>query len=230
MKPIYATLLLLLLFVLPSLAKNNYEKGYVLNNEGTKIECLIDNLYWLDNPTKIEYKIDDRIVKVSLKELQAFEIYDYGKFERHIVKISIPKQAIEKNELYSWKTDTVFLKVVLKGNPSLYCFQNGYSNIYFYQSASDTIPIQLKYRLSEYNGELKTDFSFRNQLNYLSNGCVKLPKGWMEKIQYNKTELIAAFEKLNKCNNTPTFFYKRKKADFLCPTHGGYGWYYNKST
>jgi hypothetical protein len=51
---------LFLLIILTQISLNcysqiNFEKGYFYNNENKKIECLIKNNDWLNNPTQIKY-------------------------------------------------------------------------------------------------------------------------------------------------------------------------------
>ena len=51
-------LLILLIFIstFNSYAQTSFEKGYFINNEGQKTDCLIKNIDWKDNPTEIKFK------------------------------------------------------------------------------------------------------------------------------------------------------------------------------
>ncbi|WP_417619381.1 hypothetical protein [Oceanihabitans sediminis] len=36
-----------------------YENGYYIDNSGNKVDCLIKNVDWKDNPTSFEYKLTE---------------------------------------------------------------------------------------------------------------------------------------------------------------------------
>ena len=48
-------IMLLFLIVTESFGQIKYEKGYFINNENKKIECLIKNKDWKNNPSEFSY-------------------------------------------------------------------------------------------------------------------------------------------------------------------------------
>ena len=53
-----------LFLVFPILATNccaqiSFEKGYYIDNSNQKVDCLIKNVDWKNNPTSFEYKLSD---------------------------------------------------------------------------------------------------------------------------------------------------------------------------
>ena len=59
----------------------NYEKGYYINNEGNKIEGLIKNIDWQNNPTYFEFKTSELAEGQTIKIESAKEFGVY-KFRR----------------------------------------------------------------------------------------------------------------------------------------------------
>ena len=56
----------------------SFEKGYYINNSNQKVNCLIKNYDWKNNPIDFEYKIleTDQEKKASLKSIKEFGIYN----------------------------------------------------------------------------------------------------------------------------------------------------------
>ena len=85
-------LLFLLLFAFSgtiSYSQNTFDQGYFVNNSDQKIECLIYNIDWKNNPTKFDYKTDENaeIQTESIENIKEFSVNDASKFIRKSVQI-----------------------------------------------------------------------------------------------------------------------------------------------
>lgn len=73
-------LLLLLLTILSfdASAQISFEKGYFITNAGEKIDCLIKNIDWKNNPVDFEYQLvqNGTLMNENIKSVQEFGIYN----------------------------------------------------------------------------------------------------------------------------------------------------------
>jgi hypothetical protein len=165
----------------------------------------------MSKPNKITYSVDGKLLEGDITNIQSFEIYGFAKYERNNVEAAIPRQAIENSTAFKWEKKTLFLRVLVEGGLSLYSYEGGYTSIYFYKSNSDSLPIQLKHRISEAEGKINTDNTFINQLNFLSRNCQNLPSNEVERTLYRKDDLIHIFVKMNECQKAPFVLHLRKQ-------------------
>ena len=54
----------------------NFEKGYFITNSDEKIDCLIKNRDWKNNPIDFEYKLsdNDKFISTNIKLVKEFGI------------------------------------------------------------------------------------------------------------------------------------------------------------
>ena len=134
-------LLFLLLTVLgfSSYAQISFEKGYYIDNNDQRIDCLIKNIDWKNNPTEFEYKLSENSTpeKATITSVKEFGVVSISKYIRSTVNIdrsidnvnSVILISKEKNPVY--KEEELFLKVLLEGKASLYLFEMGNSKNFF---------------------------------------------------------------------------------------------------
>lgn len=189
----------------------NFEKGYIITIDGERKECEIDNKDWPVNPEKISYKIADQVTTGDVKNIKEFGVYGYSVYERHIVKAAFPTKDVEDEPAYPWQTDTLFLQVMLEGNPSLYCCKTSFAPVYFYQGKDDAAPLQLRHRLSSQNGNIQKDNAFRNQLSLFAANCGSNVTTSLSRLEYRGQALLDMFKQINACNKTEYTEIKRTK-------------------
>lgn len=75
MRPILSTLFLFL-FSFSLFAQVTYEKGYIIDNTGEKINCFIRNLDWSNNPVDIQYRLNENseTITANVSSIKAFMI------------------------------------------------------------------------------------------------------------------------------------------------------------
>ncbi|MEL0456878.1 outer membrane beta-barrel protein [Flavobacteriaceae bacterium SZ-1-7] len=193
----------------------SFENGYYIDNNNQKINCLIKNVVWENNPTEFEYKLDENVETKTavLKYVKEFGINNTSKFIREIVNIDrssekINKISIEKNPLFN--KEEVFLKVLVEGSANLYMFRDKDVTRFFYSKENSNIkPLIFKSYITQ-NDKIAKNHHFKQQLwNDLK--CPTLTTNKIERVDYHKDELANIFTEYNKCNNQEYTNYEAKK-------------------
>lgn len=207
-------LLLTAILSLSATAQISFEKGYFINNSGEKIDCLIKNIEWRNNPTEFEYQLvqNGSFMNENINSVKEFGIYNSSKYVRSAVKID--KSANQINNLSDDKNpifveEQLFLKVLVEGKSNLYQYENGNLQRFFYNK--DTANIEQLIFKNFKNSEDKTgeNNQFRQQLwNDLKCPSITMKK--MANLKYQKNSLIAFFAEYNKCNNSEFVNYDGK--------------------
>lgn len=185
-------------------AQIKYEKGYFIDNFDQKIECLIKNEDWVNNPEIFKYKlIETEEEKVnSILNVKEFGIQNFSKYIRSESKIDNSNDNISQlknNRNPEWITKTIFLRLIVDGKYKLYDYVSDFQRRYFY-SASDSSIEQLVFKkyLAEDNVEVKQNKTFQQQL--LNNViCEKINKSKISKLNYNLADLEEYFLQVNNC-------------------------------
>ena len=136
MKKALATLALLILYF-HCLSQIIFEKGYFINNQGTKIPSLIKNADWKHNPDQIEYRLGEgsEIKLITVQDVQEFGVGDDAKYVRHEVEIDssddrVPFLSLDRKP--AWKTETLFLKTLVEGKATLLIYDDDVIQRFFF--------------------------------------------------------------------------------------------------
>jgi hypothetical protein len=136
MKPLFALALLTILH-LAGYAQIDYQQGYYIRNDGTKISCLIKDYGWISNPTYIVCKSspDAAPVTIGMAGILEFGVGN-SKYQRFDVDVETSADAID--ELSSspqpkYRHDTAMLKLLVEGRASLYLYQKKRLTRYFFR-------------------------------------------------------------------------------------------------
>ncbi|CAA9198038.1 porin family protein [Flavobacterium collinsii] len=186
-------------------AQISFEKGYFISNNGTRTECFIKNIDWNYNPTDFKYKInsEDTDTKTeTITNVQEFGIENHTTYKRAKVNIDLSSDVLEsfstdKNPI--WKEQLVFLKVLVKGEASLYYYTNNDITRFFYETKERSAE-QLVHK--EYIAELNNSRTtvennyFRQQL--FNNVKTKNTTEYdVKNLPYKKEALMKYFLKYN---------------------------------
>jgi hypothetical protein len=209
-----------LLFLLTTILSLNcysqisFENGYYIDNNNQKINCLIKNLDWEDNPTEFKYKLTENseLNIKTIKSVKEFGIDNASKYVRGFVKID--RSSNEAGELdnqrkVAFEEEELFLKVLVQGKSTLYSYVDGNLIRYFYNIEKSNIE-QLVFK-SYVTPEFKIGVNnrFRNQLwNNLK--CSDIKKSRAEKLKYRKSDLVNFFVAYNNCNNQENINFEEK--------------------
>ncbi|QKX03573.1 hypothetical protein HN014_01135 [Aquimarina sp. TRL1] len=193
------------------IAQIKFEKGYYINNQGDKIDCLIKNEEWHDNPATIAYKIseDSSDTSLSINDFKSFKVGNqhYIRANVKIDRSGRDLSSLTENRSPEFTEETLLLKVLMKGKASLYLFREGNLNLYFFKKENNDIE-QLIYkeyliRLSDNtlnSRKVGVNNYFRQQLLNTLN-CPDINEKDAANLDYKKKELVRYFLKYNRCKN-----------------------------
>lgn len=212
--------LLVLLIILCRLNLNaqvNYEKGYYIENSNVRKNCFIKNKNLYNNPETFLYKLnqEDNIVNAEdIKNIKEFGIGATIKYERYNVQIDTSSDDLDKLSGRiepEWKQTTLFLKVLIEGDASLYLYRKGSFVRYFYKLKEGEIKqlVCKKYfDLNEDYVKYQQNNQFRNEL--WSNLRCNLSIDEVTKLDYNSHDLSSFFREYNNYKNKIFIDYKIK--------------------
>ena len=192
-------------------AQTEFQKGYYLTNEGTRIECLIKNKKWLDNPQDFEYKKNSKSKPTikGLDDVQEFAITGIRKFVKFQVKINLTSDRLHSmshQKAPEFEDALLFLEEIVDGKAKLYFYRKGHAKRYFYTEESSNIEqlIYKKYRIKipgYANKDVATNRDYRIQLwNNLKCNTIKMER--LENVDYKRNDLVKFFIEYNKCHNS----------------------------
>lgn len=195
-------------------AQISFEKGYFISNDGKRTECFIKNLDWGNNPTDFKYKIqvnDDDYKTATIADVEEFGVDNITTFKRAKIKMDRSTDDLVKISQTGkpvWEETTLFLRLLVQGEATLYSYKEENLIRYFYETK--TVPLEqlvhLKYILLEdgkSTGDLKENNYYKQQLNNnarLSNTSDRDIKN----LQYKKADLTTYFLKYNNTDSKTT--------------------------
>ncbi|MDH5368243.1 MAG: tRNA modification GTPase [Cyclobacteriaceae bacterium] len=212
--------ILLILLSLNTFSQISFQKGYYIDNNYKKTECLIKNVDWKDNPSEFTYKLENSSIpqKGDIASVKEFGVYGFSKYIRENVKIdhsSNDYKALTDDKNPIWKQEVLFLKVIIEGKSSLYYYENRDLKRFFY-SVSDTSVNQLIYkRYLVNNSTIASNNRFRQQLA-IDVMCTNTSMNSLKKVTYNLKVLEKHFINHNRCiGDTTMVNFNRSKNDLL---------------
>ena len=192
-----------------------FEKGYYIDNSGQKIECLIKNLDWRNNPINFQYKIteNEQANEATIENVKEFGIYNTSKFIRGTVELDRSTEDtnnLSKDRNPIFEEEQLFLKVLKEGKANLYAYNDTGLRRYFYRIENSGIT-QLVYKKYEtLNGKLGVNNYYKQQL-LKELKCSSISLKEIENIAYKKNSLIELFTDYNTCNGSEINGFKEKK-------------------
>ncbi|MFB6317705.1 hypothetical protein [Saccharicrinis sp. FJH54] len=179
-----------------------FEKGYFIDNENIRTECLIKNIEWKDNPVDFIYKYNeaDEINKNTIDSVKEFGIYGNVLYRRFNVKIDNSSDNVNRISLKKdpvWSEETLFLKLLVDGKASLYIYEDGNIERYFY-SVKDSPVTQLIYRKYLNDKAITYNNKFRQQL-WIDVRCDNTKMKTVEYLNYRQKDLKKYFMNYNEC-------------------------------
>ena len=209
------TLFLALILGLNGFTQSSFIKGYYINNSNEKINCLIKNVDWLNNPTEFKYKLSENSQQETqtINLVKEFVIINVAKYVRHNINIDrssnvINEMGYDKNPIF--KKEQLFLKVLIEGKANLYLYEDkGLVRYFFNKDLTEVKQLIFKNYLTD-EGMVAKNNEFRRQLwNTLK--CENISMDQLAKINYRQSELIKFFSKYNECINSEFVNYQKKQ-------------------
>lgn len=198
----------------------SYVEGYFINDSNQKIDCLIRNIDWKNNPVEFEYKISEQAKKETLtidsvKEFGIDNISKYIRFDVNIDRSSNHQNHLSNDKNPIFKKEKLFLKVLIEGEASLFLYKDKSLTRYFYKTSQlDIMQLIFKeYKTPE--NKIATNNEFRRQL-YNNLKCSDISLVDLKHIDYEKKTLLKFFNKYNRCNNSEFVNFEEKiKSDLF---------------
>lgn len=192
-----------------------FEKGYYVDNSNLKIDCLIKNADWENNPLEFEFKLseNDMVSKENIQNTKEFGIYDVSKYVRSKVKIDRSNESIEKlsfDKEPAFVDEELFLNVLVEGKANLYQYKDRNLIRYFYSQGNSNIQ-QLVYKsYKATNIKIKKNKKYLQQL-FTDLNCSSIDMDMIKKVDYNKNELVNFFIYYNgNCSNEEYMNFEEK--------------------
>lgn len=205
-----------LLFLLTTILSFNcysqitFEKGYFINNNGEKTDCLIKNIDWVNNPTEFEFKLSeiDEAKKSTISTIKEFGIVNVLKFIR--AKVKIDRSSLDINKLSNdrnpvFNEEQLFLKVLVEGKVTLYQYTDKSLKRYFYRVDNESIE-QLVYKNYMTVDNRVGENKYYQQQLWKNLECDNLSKDKIKNISYTKNDLIKFFKDYSECQESPLVY------------------------
>ncbi len=218
MKKLFLTLTTVL-FSTFLFAQINFEKGYIITENGDRLEVFIKNEDWKNNPTSIDYKTSLEAEKnsISIENIQEFGIENISQYVKFTVDIDtspVLLRNLDSDKRPNFKEKTILLKTLVDGDATLYKYENGNNRKYFYKTNEKNIE-QLVFKEYQQGSYVNKNNRFKQQIfNYLK--CEDISYSQIQNLEYEERSLTKLFKEYNACND-PNYrekFKKTKKSDF----------------
>ena len=196
----------------------SFEKGYFINNDNQRVECLIKNMDWKNNPSEFDYKLtaDGSAEKGSLANIKELGVTGFSRYVRADVENDLSPadlNNLSKKPDPEWSLQRLFLKVLVDGKATLYYYENK-GLVRFFYSVSDTAINQLIYK--EYytaDNQVAENRQFRVQL-WTDVRIANENMTSVQNIRYYISDLVRYFEKYNEGDGvSSTVLGSREKKD-----------------
>ena len=193
----------------------SFEKGYYIDNKNQKINCLIKNVDWKNNPIEFEYKLSENSEsnKKTIKSVKEFGIDNISKYIRSSIKIDRSSNNINNlsyDRIPKFKEEELFLKVLIAGKITLYEYIDGNLRKFFYGKENSDIEqlVFKRYKTSE--NKIGQNYRYKQQLwNNLK--CPNFKRNKIKSLDYKKIDLVNFFIEYNNCNNQEYLNFEEKQ-------------------
>ena len=185
-------------------AQAKFEKGYFINNENIKTECLIRNTDWRYNPNSFEYKMNenDKGTMMKISDAKEFGITNYSKYVRAMVKIDRSEvnpgdlDAISTTKEPQWVEEELFLKETVEGPATLYLYKEANKFLRFFFTVDNSPTEQLVYKIYRIS---QTEYTYNK--TYISQLREKVNCGENNTgvIDYTEKDIEKCFTSYNAC-------------------------------
>ncbi len=212
LKLLFATIIL---STISAISQTNFEPGYIIQTDGTKINCLIKNEDWKGSPTTFIYKLEENgVLKLGhTNEVSAFGSAESFKYVKATVQVDQSSDNV--NNLSDVRTpimkeQTLFLKTLVEGKASLYYTQVEGVSRYFYSLENGTIEQLINKRFLATPTQIGKNERYKQQLA-LALTCNNLSEKNFEALQYKTKSLVNIITKYNTCENSEVVVFNKNK-------------------
>lgn len=197
-----------------------FENGYFIKNNNERIECLVKNLDWKNNPSEFKYRISENseVVTADIRTVKEFGISGSSKYLRASVEIDRSSEDLNKlssNRDPDFQKEELFLKVLVDGLASLYLYEEVNLRRFFYKTNDSTIR-QLVYKSYLVDGSRIGQNNYYRQQLFLNLICQEISQNDFKTLKYDKKDLVRFFVNYNKCKKSKyTNIEEKQKKDLF---------------
>lgn len=160
--------IILFFFTTITFGQIQYDKGYVITKENKRLDCLIKNLYWEENPVNFQYKLkkSDKPIEGNLTTIKEFGIDNNCRYVNGNVAADLsnkPTMGVRDKLTIVLTKQNLFLKVLLDGKATLYGYKKDKVERFFY-STNDSVIHFLTFKQIHERNTLIKNTDFRQQL------------------------------------------------------------------
>ena len=209
-KPVLLLISALLIFETTLIAQVKFEKGYIIDKDNQRVECLIRNTDARKTPHSFSYRLtaESKTITVTPTDVKEVTISGYARYISAKVRMDRSSDNTRDIDQLSssrepeWKEEALFLKVLVEGKAAtLYAYNETDLVRFFYSKANGPVE-QLVYKPFRIN---QTAYDFNKEyLDQLSENisCTSSnPSG--RKPDYDEGDLEKYFIVFNGCNGSP---------------------------
>lgn len=199
-------------------AQDLFQPGIVYGTKGDTLKGMINYYGWTNPKPKISFIEEgkDTAVVLTPNRISGFETGG-NKYRSAAVKTEMTLNNIEllvSNPNLRLANDTVFLRLIVQGEKSLWFFRNKVHNDQFYidENGSQTLLIYKKYlKESAYNtntvGENK---GYLNQLKHYFSDCESLDNQ-LQNTKYSESSLVELYNQYYKCTGAEKVYTSKRE-------------------
>lgn len=195
-----------------AVAQSNFVDGRIVTTAGDTIAAQINNRDWNRNPKSITAKNADGSIRTyAPMDIKGFYLTDSKEWYNGAI-VTTDKSSIKSNEvlkninLRGKDTDTIFLKVLVKGRLNLYSMVDEYSRRHYLSGKDGKIEelgFEKKRVLVPKEGVVVIEH-YKNQLKNYVIDCKQPPVA--TKVQYAEKSLIDFVTTYNRCMSSEVGF------------------------
>ena len=224
-------MLLILLSTLSGYAQKWKINGYIVKNNGERIECNVFNSGYEEATTSYNYILPDSedLHEMDLATIKEFGIGDDQKFIREFIQTIASNSRItkaEEAENVEIKEGHGYLKVIYEGpRASLYSFYDEGNNFYYYKVRDSEIALLFYKQYHIDMGSRVTQKIIENNTykDQLTTAFKPEDPKMITRLSYTKKSLVHFFETVNQeeVNSAPALYKKISKGYFRVNALGG---------
>lgn len=186
-----------------------FEAGYFVGNDGQRTNCEIKNQDWANNPTSFQYRIGaGEGTEKTISDVSEFGFNDgtiYRRFTVDIDRTSDDISRLTKNRNPEFKSETLFLRVLVPGKSTLYGYEDRGLKRFFYQMDQGTVQqlVYLRFLGVDKSGKWESGYAEANnqykQQLFNDLKCADIQQKDIENLNYDRSSLMKLFKGYNKC-------------------------------
>lgn len=185
-------------------AQIEFEKGYFITTTNERIDCLIKNVDWKNNPNEFIYKVSEEAnpQTKTAREITEFKVGNH-KFIKSAVQINRSSDVagrLEGTREVKSEEEELMLRPLIEGSANLYYYEEGNLRRFFYAKENVQPKLLVYKRFRKPDNRIGENNTYKQQLwNDLK--CDHISKRFIDRTSYKTSSLTNLFVAYNKCSD-----------------------------